>query len=119
MINLLLKPGQTLDAYGFKAGTALYKNNISNTAMLEFIQKQPVDDRKRVVFGCDWNKFAYISWMFYTNDIAYPFYPDLKTIDKLLKQGYEIELIDWNNAIPVKLQSDTRLKIIHYQHEYS
>ena len=119
MINLLLKPGQTLDAYGFKTGTALYKNNISHTAMLEFIQKQPVDDRKRVVFGCDWNKFAYISWMFYTNDIAYPFYPDLKTIDKLLKQGYEIELIDWNNAIPVKLQSDTRLKIIHYQHEYS
>ena len=111
-INLLLKPGQTLDAFGFKEGTALYNNKVSNTAMLELIRKQPVNDRKKIVFGCDWNKFAYISWMFYTDDIAYPFYPDLNTVDDLIEQGYEIELIDWNNSIPEKLRKDPRLKVL-------
>jgi 4-amino-4-deoxy-L-arabinose transferase-like glycosyltransferase len=111
-INLLLKPGQTLDAFGFKEGTALYNNKVSNTAMLELIRKQPVNDRKKIVFGCDWNKFAYIFWMFYTDDIAYPFYPDLNTVDDLIEQGYEIELIDWNNSIPEKLRKDPRLKVL-------
>lgn len=118
-INLLIKPGQTLDAFGFKKGTALYNNKVSNTAMLEFIQKQPINHRKQIVFGCDWNKFAYISWMFYTNDIAYPYYPDLNTVDDLIEQGYEIEIIDWNNSIPQKLLNDNRLKIIKYQDEFS
>ena len=118
-INLLLKPGHTLDAYGFKKGTAIYSHNSSNKALLDFIQKQPVDNKKRIVFGCDWNKFAFISWMFYTNDIAYPFYPDLKTVDYLINQGYEIKLIDWSNSLPEELKEDSRIKILQYKDVYS
>lgn len=118
-INLLLKPGQTLDAFGFKEGTELFVVNKMRVRQQEFILKQPSNKSKRIVFGCDIRGFTYISWMFYTNDIAYPFYPDPNTVDDLIDQGYEIELIDWNNTIPEKLRNDKRLKIIKYQDEFS
>ena len=118
-INLLIKPGQTLDAFGFKEGTKLYTVDKIMRHHQQFMEKQLVNNNKRIVFGCDWNRFAYISWMFYTNDIAYPFYPEKETIDKLLKEGFEIKLIDWNNSIPENLKEDRRLTILHYNYEFS
>jgi 4-amino-4-deoxy-L-arabinose transferase len=118
-VNLLLKPGQTLDAFGFKEGTELYNANRHRLQKLDFIQKQPKDDTKRIVFGCDLGEFAYINWMYHTQDLAYPFYPDGITLDKLIENGYEIVVIDWNHSVPDSMRKDKRLKILPFKDKFS
>jgi hypothetical protein len=118
-VNLLLKPGKTLDAFGFKEGTELYKADKLRIRQHEFIQDQPKNEVKRIVFGCDLGEFAYVKWMYHTNDIAYPFYPDKNTIDKLVEEGYEIVLVDWNNSVPDFLRVDERLKLLQFKDAFS
>jgi 4-amino-4-deoxy-L-arabinose transferase len=117
-VNLSLKPGQTLDAFGFKEGTELYKADKLRIRKHEFIQQQPKDAVKRIVFGCDLGEFTYVNWMYHTNDIAYPFYPDRVTLDRLIEEGYEIVVIDWNDSVPDFLRVDRRLKILQFQDEF-
>ena len=111
---MLLKPSLTLKEYGFEDETDAKKAQNMLIKQADFIRKNTTNQTNRVVFGCELRGAAFASWMFYTNDIAYPFYPDKKTVNSLINKGYEIVLIDWNNSIPVQLKTDKRLKVLIY-----
>ena len=114
LINILLKPSLTLKKYGFEDGTDAKKAQNMIIKQADFIRENATNQMNRVVFGCELRGVAFASWMFYTNDIAYPFYPDEKTVNSLINKGYEIVLIDWNNSIPAHLKTDKRLKVLIY-----
>lgn len=114
LINFLLKPFNTLEIYGFQSDTDNRIKNQLYQIQADFIRSNVSSKTKRVVFGCELRGVAFASWMFYTNDIAYPFYPSKKEVNTLFDKGYQVLLIDWNNSIPEELKGDARLKILIY-----
>lgn len=114
MTNFLLKPMSTLVQYGFKENTLEQTRMNNMTAQLNFILNNKNPKKIRIVFGAELEGSAFASWMFFTNDIAYPFYPDKKTVGHLLQNGFEVLLIDNNNSIPEELKNDARIKTLKY-----
>lgn len=59
-----------------------------------FMQKHGSDSPKRVVFGTDFPAFNNISWMYFHNEIAYPFLPSEEDVKRLQEQGYAVTVIE-------------------------
>jgi 4-amino-4-deoxy-L-arabinose transferase len=115
VVNMLLKPGQTLEKYGFKPGTVFAEKSNKLNEQVEFIKLNKSPEKNRIVFGCNLDTYAYISWMFFTNDIAYSYYPSKENIDALILKGYKIVIINWNNSIPTEFKSEKRIEILHFE----
>jgi hypothetical protein len=81
----------------------------------EFVLKNANSKQKRVVFGCELRGYAYVQWMYFTNDIAYPFYPTRTDISRLQKRGFHVALIDWNHSIPKELVGLQDVEILYYR----
>jgi hypothetical protein len=88
ILNWMFKPNPTLKAYGFKNDTIEQLGRISRIEAQNFIVKNGQNNPKRIVFGINDFESANISWMFFHNEIAYPFIPAEKDLKKLKKMGF-------------------------------
>jgi hypothetical protein len=51
--------------------------------------KNGQNNPKRIVFGINDFEYANISWMFFHDEIAYPFIPEKEDLKKLQKMGFQ------------------------------
>lgn len=90
VLNWFFKPGPTLSAYGFKNDTVEQLGRISRIDAQNFIVKNGRNNPKRIVFGINDFECANISWMFFNNEIAYPFIPTKEETTRLQKLGFKL-----------------------------
>ncbi len=62
---------------------------------------------KTVIFNTPYN----IEMMFYSDCISYPFIPDTDQVDELLKQGFEIKILD-SPDLPDSLRHNMNIEIV-------
>lgn len=93
LINWLIKPLPTLTHYAFyqKERENSDENNILKG--YHFIIKNRDQSTKRIVFGVSFFPDAHISWMFFNDDIAYPFLPSKEQIRKAKQKGYKVTIV--------------------------
>jgi 4-amino-4-deoxy-L-arabinose transferase-like glycosyltransferase len=89
ILNWMFKPSPTLTAYGFKNDTMEQAGRITRIEAQNFIAKNGQNNPKRIVFGINDFEYANISWMFFHNEIAYPFIPADEDLKKLQKMGFQ------------------------------
>ena len=93
LINWFIEPVPTLTHYAFyqKDRENLDENNLFKG--YHFIKKNEASSTKRIVFGVDFFPDAHISWMFFNNEIAYPFLPSEDQVRKAHQKGYSVAII--------------------------
>jgi 4-amino-4-deoxy-L-arabinose transferase len=89
ILNWMFKPNPTLTAYGFKNNTTEQLGRISRIDAQNFMVKNGQNNPKRIVFGINDFEYANISWMFFHDEIAYPFIPEKEDLKKLQKMGFQ------------------------------
>ncbi len=92
-VNWILKPSPTLAEYGLHKNQERIELRNRLTKALHVIRSQGKNSDKRVVFGVDLYPFSHIAWMFFNNEIAYPFLPTEKEIKILEAKGYEVVIM--------------------------
>jgi 4-amino-4-deoxy-L-arabinose transferase len=112
-INLTLKPQKTLGEYGFKSngaeGTMYARLNEQAKRM-----KAATGTKKRVVFGMEWEDFNHISWMYFTNDLAYPVFPSMHEVGNWQKNGWKVAILAKKKELPLWLKNDPKIEIIKW-----
>ncbi len=93
LLNWMLKPAQTLAAYGFKKDSPEFEGRLLNQKRVNFIQHMGKDHPTRIVFGVNQSIYMNLSWMYFHDEIAYPFEPSEDQIQDLLKRGFSVAIV--------------------------
>lgn len=93
LINWMLKPVATLVAYGFKQNTPEFDGRLLNQKRVHFIQEMGQNSAQRIVFGVNQSIYLNLSWMYFHDEIAYPFEPSEDQIQDLLKRGFSVAIV--------------------------
>ena len=110
----LFNPDKVMEEYAIAHDSKVKEAFRMRKVQNEFIRNNDNPKRKRVVFGCELRGYAYVQWMYFTHDIAYPFYPSKSDISRIQKRGFHVALIDWNHSIPKELVGLKDVEILHY-----
>lgn len=89
------------------------RNRLAELAEMELIKKlrQVLPDDKYVVFNAGTTLNGHIPVMFYTNYIAYDFFPSKEQLDIIRNKGYKAVIIDLGN-IPEHLMNEKDVVIV-------
>jgi 4-amino-4-deoxy-L-arabinose transferase len=114
LINILLKPQKTLNEYGFKSDSS--EGILHARLNWQANQMQRSNGaKKRVVFSTEWEDFSHISWMFFTNDLAFPGLPTKYKVTHLEKKGWKIAVLTGKRGIPLWLKNNPRIEKIKWE----
>lgn len=90
----ILKPADTIEYQELHNDKSkCYGIGLWHQAYL-FSLKHGSDSPKRVVMGLNYADYAHISWMFFNDELAYPFLPSKKQIEQLQKDGYRVTVVE-------------------------
>lgn len=120
LINWLIKPAPTLTHYAFyqKGRENSDENNILEGA--NFIKSHRSESSKRIVFGVDFFPDAHISWMFFNNDdLAYPFLPSDKQIQKAQQKGYLVTIVQVKGKEYRSSPTNRKIEFIYFKRKRS
>ncbi|MGV3609885.1 MAG: ArnT family glycosyltransferase [Fluviicola sp.] len=119
LINWLIKPAPTLTQYAFYLKE---RENSAENNMLEgfnFIKSHRSESTKRIVFGVDFFPGAHISWMFFNNDLAYPFLPSDKQIQKAQQKGYLVAIVQVKGKEYRSSSTNRKIEFIYFKRKRS
>ncbi len=68
-----------------------------------YAAEHSLHNRKSLVFGFDGSAYPQIAWMYYEDDIVYPFYPSLEQLREMQHKGYTISLHE-SERLPEELK---------------
>ncbi|UKN02033.1 glycosyltransferase family 39 protein [Paracrocinitomix mangrovi] len=77
--------------------------------------KEKYDNEKIVVFNANVTMVGHIPVMFYTDYVAYHYFPEDEHIQKVLDEGYKCVVLD-NENTPENLYSDERVEMFTYDY---
>lgn len=92
IVNWILKPSATLAEYGLHGNKEAIAGRKYMTESLEIMRAQGQSKVKRVVFGVDLYPFSHIAWMYFNDELAYPFIPSEAQKELMRREGYEMHI---------------------------
>ena len=111
----LFNPDKVMEEYAIAHDSKLKETFRMRKYQNDFMLANADAPNKRVVFGCELRGYAYVQWMYFTKDIAYPFYPSRADLSRIQQKGYHVALIDWNHSIPAELVGLPDVEVLRYQ----
>lgn len=110
LINWMLKPSPTLANYNPELSSEKEMRK-----SFRFMQEKGSNSAKHLVFGVNFFPHAHISWMFFNDEIAYPFIPTDNQIKEAQEKGYSVTIIEMDGTAFKNKDQFQHVEVIRFE----